>query len=112
MTPFHFIALGAVLLLLVLFYAVLFEPPLAYEIKGDLPPPGTHEFFGLLAALVDVAVFRGSRVEVLTNGTQFYEAELSAIGAARRSVHIEAYIFHPGLMADRFLEALTAGDEV
>lgn len=107
MTAFHFIALGALLLLLALFYAVLFEPPLAYEIKGDLPPPDTHEFCGLLAALVDTAVFRGSSVEVLTNGPQFYEAELSAIGAARRSVHIEAYIFHPGSMADRFLETLT-----
>lgn len=55
-----------------------------------------------------------SRVAVLTNGRQFYEAEREAIRAARHSIHVEAYVFRPGHVAERFLDALTerakAGD--
>ena len=103
---FHVVALGAVALLGALLLLVLFEPGLSYEIRAELPPCGTHESLGLIAALVDVPVMGRSRVEVLTDGTEFYEAELHAIRSARRSVHLEAYIFHPSRIADRFLDTL------
>jgi len=103
---FHFVAWAAVAVLGALFLLVLFEPGLPYEIRTTLPPCHTHESLGLIAALVDVPVLGHSRVEVLTNGAEFYVHELNAIGVARRSIHLEAYIFHPSRIADRFVEAL------
>lgn len=107
LTLFHFVALGSLLLLCAFLYVVLFEPRLSYEINTELPPTHTHQFLGLLAALVDAAVLEHSRVEALTNGSEFYEAELRAIGAARHSVHLEVFIFLPSSIAGRFLAALT-----
>ena len=43
---------------------------------------------------------------MLTNGESFYEAELDAIRAAQRFVHLECYIFQQGRVTDRFLQAL------
>jgi cardiolipin synthase len=107
LTLFHFIALGSVLLLCAFLYVVLFEPRLSYEIDAELPPTNSHQFLGLLAALVDAAVLEHSRVDALTNGSEFYEAELKAIGAASHSVHLEAFIFLPSPIADQFLQVLT-----
>lgn len=106
MSVFHVVALGAVIVLGVLFFLVLFEPGLAYEIRGALPQCGTHESLGLVAALVDVPVLRRSRIEVLTDSVEFYGQELDAIKTAQRSIHLEAFVFHPSGIADRFLEAL------
>ncbi len=106
LSVFHVVALGAVVALAVLFLLVLFEPGLDYEIRGSLPPCETHESLGLIAALVDGPVLRRSRVEVLTGGAEFYERELEAIEGARGSIHLEAYIFHPSGIGDRFVRAL------
>jgi cardiolipin synthase len=67
LTVFHYIALGAVVLLGALLFVVLFEPGLSYEINAELPPTDTHEFLGLVAALVDAAALGRSRIDVLTN---------------------------------------------
>lgn len=89
-----------------LFLLVLFEPGLPYEIRTTLPPCQTHESLGLVAALVDVPILGRSRVDVLTDGAEFYDYELDAIRSAQRSVHLEAYVFHPCRIADRFVELL------
>ena len=70
LTVFHFIALGAVVLLGAVLFVVLFEPGLPYEINAKLPPTDTHEFLGLVAALIDAAVLGRSRIDVLTNGSR------------------------------------------
>jgi cardiolipin synthase len=73
------------------------------------PPPHpleSEEFLCLLGVLSDAQVLRDSRVEVLTDGPAFYEAELSAIRGARRSVNLEAYIFRKDDTGRRFVEAL------
>jgi len=104
---FHIVALVALGIVAVLLFLVLFEPPLRYEVA---PPPlslDSDEFLCLLGALADAQVHRQSAVEVLSGGEVFYPAELEAIRAARRSVHIEAFLFTPGGITDRFLEALT-----
>jgi cardiolipin synthase len=95
------IAITAVLLLL-----VLFEPGLRYQV--DPPPyaPESEEFLCVLGALSDAQVLRDSKVDVLTDGPAFYEAELAAIRAARRSVNLEAYIFRKDAAGRRFVEAL------
>lgn len=86
---------------------VLFEPGLAYHVEGPVTSSSSSAFLRLLAGVTGSAVERAQTVEVLTNGEAFYEAELAAIRAARKSVHIVAFIFHPGEIGDRFLAALT-----
>jgi cardiolipin synthase len=60
----------------------------------------------MLEALTDAQVHRRSKLEVLTNGENFYEAELEAIRSARHHVHIEAYIFSRGKLTERFVRLL------
>jgi cardiolipin synthase len=49
-----------------------------------------------------------SSAEVLVGGTSFYPRLLEDIRAARSSVHINQFGFRPGLVGDRFAEALLA----
>ena len=49
---------------------------------------------------------RLTSIDVLTNGDEFYEAELQAIAQAQKHVCIEAYIFNKGEIAQRFVDAL------
>jgi cardiolipin synthase len=95
------IAITAVLLLL-----VLFEQGLRYDVEPPTHPLESEEFLCLLGALSDAQVLRDSRVEVLTDGPAFYEAELAAIRTARHSVNLEAYIFRKDATGRRFVEAL------
>ena len=81
---------------------VLFEPGLSYRITAALPAPDSRDFLRLVGAITDSDVHDASRVDVLTNGAMFYEAELDAIRAARRTIHIVAFIFHPSAIGDRF----------
>jgi cardiolipin synthase len=85
---------------------VLFEPALKYEVTAPAHALDSEDFLCLLGALSDAQVHRDSRVEVLTNGPAFYEAQLAAVAAARRSVNLEAYIFLKDRVGHRFVEAL------
>jgi len=49
---------------------------------------------------------RHRSLQVFTNGEQFYEEELAAISAAKRSINLEAYIFHEGKIGNRFVDQL------
>jgi cardiolipin synthase len=99
------IAIAFLALMLVL---ALFEPGLPYKINADSSaPPDSADFQRVLAALADTQVHGTNRIEVLTNGDCFYEAELNAIRQAKHSVNIEAYIFQKGEIARRFVTALT-----
>jgi cardiolipin synthase len=95
------IAVTAVLLLL-----VLFEQGLRYDVEAPPHPLESEEFLCLLGALSDAQILRDSRLEVLTDGPAFYDAELAAIRAARVSVNLEAYIFRKDDTGRRFVEAL------
>jgi cardiolipin synthase A/B len=61
----------------------------------------------MLEAVTDAKVNRRTGLHVLTNGDQFYEAELQEIGAAAQTINLEAYIFQKGEIAGRYLDALT-----
>ncbi len=90
----------------VLFLA-LFRPTLDYAIAaGHGLDPGSDAFPSDLEILADARVHPQNDIAVLTNGEAFYEAELEAIRSAERSVNLEAYIFAPGAVADRFKSAL------
>ena len=84
----------------------LFEPSVAYRIECPSVAPRDAAFGELLATLCG-SVQRATRgIEVISRGEAFYEAELAAIRNATRSIHLEAYIFHEGRVAKRFVEAL------
>lgn len=86
----------------------LFGPNPKYKISM----PGSEsvssdQFLWNLEAISDSKLNHCNKIEVFTNGDQFYEAELAAIRAAKKNVNIEAYIFQQGEIAGRFVEALT-----
>ena len=98
------ISIAFLLLMLVL---ALFEPALRYKISSPLSVGiGSVDFVRMLASLSNAAVHTDNRIDVLTNGEVFYEAELEAIKAAKHSVNMEAYIFQKGRVASRFIDAL------
>lgn len=107
MTLFDFLAIIAIAVIAVLFSLVLFEPGLPYEVKSPLAAPDSPEFPGLITALLDTSLHANNLVELLSGGPAIYEAELAAIRTARHSVHLEAYVFHPSSIAQRFVDALT-----
>jgi len=90
-----------------LLFLVLFEPGLTYHVEMPVTPPDASELLRILGAITDSEVHATQAIEVLTDGESFYESELDAIRTATQSVHIEAFIFHPSEIADRFLTTLT-----
>jgi cardiolipin synthase len=106
-TVFLVIAIVAILAQALTIFIALFEPTLQYKIlRPPEAPLGSGEFRAIVSALAHSQVFRHTRVEVLTNGGAFYEAELDAIRQARHSINLEAYIFQRGEVTQRFLTAL------
>lgn len=107
--PFWFFILAVVVIAWQCFLLVmaLFAPAIRYQVERfEAPPIDSDKFLQTLEALTDAQVNQHSRLTVLTNGEEFYEAELQAIRGATRSVNLEAYIFQRGEIAGRFLEAL------
>lgn len=106
-TWFDVIAVVAVVLMAFLLFLALFEPGLDYRINAPLSCElDSEEFMQMIEALTDSQLRRRNRIEVLTNGEVYYEAELEAIARAERSVNIECYIFQKGEVARRFVVAL------
>ena len=106
-TAFHLAAWIALAIVAVLIFLILFEPGLAYRITAPDASLDSHQFLGLVTAVVDAQLLGRSRVEVLTDGREFYASELAAIRGARISIHVESFVFRPGGVSERFLEALT-----
>ncbi len=107
-TGFLVIAWIAIATALLFILSSLFAPGLQYKISATHPEDNrSDEFLHTLEALTDSKVHRNTNFSVRTNGDQFYEDELRAIGAAQRSVNLEAYIFQRSEIAQRYLVALS-----
>ncbi len=114
---FLVIAIVAIVAQSFLLFLALFEPGLAYRLStkttADLD---SEDFMRVLEAATDANVTTRNRVDVFANGESYYPAALAAIRDARESVHLEAYIFQKGRVADEYVEALAerarAGVEV
>jgi cardiolipin synthase A/B len=111
--------LGVVVLIVAIAWAliVLLQPGPKYRLaQAPDGPVDSAEFARQLDAMTDTKLQRAAAIDVLANGENFYEAELAAIRNAKRNINLEAYIFHRGEVAKRFLDALTeragAGVEV
>jgi len=97
----------AIAFLALMLFLALFEPGLRFKVSNvPSAPLDSEEFLRMLGALTNATIHTNNRVDVLTNGETFYEAELAAIRGAKQSINIEAYIFQKGRVAGRFIDAL------
>ncbi|MSO45730.1 MAG: hypothetical protein EXQ59_03045 [Acidobacteria bacterium] len=101
--------------LLWLVLVLFFTPRIDYRVTSPLRPD-SDEFLRVIQSTCQAAIRPGNRVEILTNGPQFYPAMRDAIRAAQSSINMEAYIFQPGSAADLLIAAIVerarAGVEV
>jgi cardiolipin synthase len=98
------IALGILIWVLVV---ILFAPRIDYRVSTPLRPD-SDEFLHVIQATCQATVHSRNRVDILTNGAQFYPAMRDAILQAQASINLEAYIFSPGEAADMLIAALVA----
>src|SRR5581483_4564067 len=91
-----------------LFLLLLFEPGLPYRVREPSRVPlDSPQFVNYLSAIVNARLFSTGRLDVLNNGDAIYAAALAAIRSAKRSVHLEVYLFLRGRAGDEALAALT-----
>lgn len=64
------------------------------------------EFLDMMAALTDAVLNGQTKLEVLTNGENFYPAQLEAIRRAQKTITLEAYIFERGRISREYVLAL------
>src|SRR5688572_22180193 len=94
---------------------LLFTPRIDYHVSTPLRPD-SDEFLHVIQSTCQATVHHINRVEILTNGAQFYPAMRDAIKGAESAVCFEAYIFRPGdatsMIVDALVERAEAGVEV
>jgi cardiolipin synthase len=100
------LAVVAVLVLALLLYLLLFERGTFYRTDTPVHQLDDAQRLRLLSSILAAQVQSVDSLHVLREGTQLYAPQIQAIRNARRSVHLEAYIFYAGLCGDRFLDAL------
>ena len=101
-----FVSLAAVVIVAVLIFLVLFEPTVAYRARRPAARIDSCEFVNYVSAIVNARPLPPAEVRVLNDGEQVFAAELRAIREARRSIHLEVYLFLRGRVADEMLAAL------
>lgn len=84
----------------------LFRPHQPYRLQTHDLSIESQEFRRILEGVSDAQLQDGNSIEVFTNGENYYPAELEAIKNAKSSVHIEAFIFKEGEIAQKFVDAL------
>ena len=70
-------------------------------------PLDSRGFVNYLSAIVNARLFAAGELEVLNTGAAIYAAELEAVRAAKKSIHLEAYLFLRGRAGDEALRVLT-----
>ena len=85
---------------------LLFTPRIDYHVTAPLRPD-SDDFLRVVQSGCQATMHLQNRVEVLTNGAQFYPAMRDAIQAAQESINLEAYILQPGTAADMLIDAIT-----
>jgi cardiolipin synthase len=104
---FFVVAIAAIFILAFLLFLALFEPYLPYRIRtAPNLRIDSQEFMRNVQIVTDARLHRHTKIDVLTNGEVFYEAELEAIRSATQTINLEAYIFGRGDVTRRFVKAL------
>ncbi len=93
------------LLLAWLLFVMLFSPRIDYKVTVPLRPD-SDDLYRIIQATCQARVHGQNRVEIITNGAQFYPAMRKAIREAKASINLEAYIFEPGDVADMLIDAM------
>ena len=96
---------GAVILAWIVL-VILFTPGINYRLSRRTSVHD-RDFLYTIQSTCQAALHKGNRVEILTNGQQFYPAMIEAIRGATHSINMELYIFQPGTIADQFIAALS-----
>lgn len=71
------------------------------------PEQTRRDLCGTLHLLLGARPFASARLELLTEGEEFYRRWLEAIAQAQHSIELESYIFHDDAVGRMYLEALT-----
>lgn len=104
---FWVLALIALVLQTGLIFIALFAPGLKYLVSNPRSETlDSTQFYDTLCVLTNALCAGNTKIEVLSNGENYYAAELDAIRNAKSSVNIEAYIFVNGKLTDQFVDAL------
>lgn len=86
-----------------------FGPARPYRIEtGPHPVPDSPDFPDRLGSLANVPVYRDAKISILTNGREFYPAELAAMDGAIKSINLQAYVFEEGNLTREFVNRLAA----
>ena len=88
-----------------LIVAVLFTPHIPYHVEGRIDATSDH-FVHVLESICQTHLEDGNRVDIFTDGAEFYPAMLAAIRGARETINMECYIFKKGAIGDAFVDAL------
>ncbi|HKG23853.1 MAG TPA: phospholipase D-like domain-containing protein [Blastocatellia bacterium] len=91
---------------LILSFKPLEEEP-TYGLDHDFAIE-SPEFLSTISGATDTPFVQGNRIEILSNGDQFYPSMLAGIEQAQKSITIEAYIYWAGDIGRRFADALAA----
>lgn len=78
------------------------------QIKGPSGAVDSAQFQQEMAALLSSPVLQGNSVTDLQNGQQAFPTMLKDIRSAQSSVDLEMYIVWPGVLEQRFVDALSA----
>jgi cardiolipin synthase len=100
------ISVAAIAIVAALVLLLLFEPGLPYRVAPSGAALDSPEFLSYLSAIVNAQLFAAGAPDVLNSGAQIYAAALEAMRAARRSIHLEVYLFLRGRAGDEALKVL------
>jgi cardiolipin synthase len=97
------IAVAFVVAALIVFKPAEEEPGygLGHEFAIESP-----EFLATISGSTNAPFTEGNRIEILSNGDQFYPVMLDAIEQAQKSITVEAYIYWAGDIGLRFAHAM------
>src|SRR5689334_7523116 len=94
---------------------LLFTPRIDYHVTTPIRPD-SDDFLHVIQSTCQAAIHFGNKVDIFTNGAQFYPVMRDAVLAAESSIDMEAYIFQPGEVGDMLIDAMVdrarAGVEV
>ena len=84
---------------------LFFTPRIDYKVSHPIRPD-SDDFLHVIQVTCQAAIHFRNKVDILTNGAQFYPEMRDAIRAAQSSVNMEAYIFKDGEAAKMIMEAM------
>jgi cardiolipin synthase len=99
----HLVVLGVIATLIVIIWSIRRHRDPDLHIECDSP---IDELMPTLAGLTLTTSVAGNSVEILENGA-FFETLLEQIAAARKTVHLETFLWEQGVLGQRVTDALS-----